>query len=233
VTYSDIGPDQRLSFPGILRMLQEAAALASDQCGYGLKDTDRNGVCWLLTGWRVEFLDRPGWTAPIRVETWPRTFDGFLSDRDFLVWSGDTLAAKGTSRWFLVSTTTWRITRITDEIRAAYSIDTASVFDAPPPSNGRTPDDAAVTFTPVAGRRDIDTNRHVNNIHYLDYALEALPEEVFQNLPANVEIAYRKQILHGTAIRCLYCLTEDGKHQVEIRSGEGKETVHHAYLWFY
>ena len=33
----------------------------------------------------------------------------------------------------------------------------------------------------------MDTNRHVNNIHYLEYALEALPEEVFAALPGTVD----------------------------------------------
>ena len=46
-------------------------------------------------------------------------------------------------------------------------------------------------------------------------------------------IVYRKQILLGTPITCLYQVTDDGRHQVEIRSGQGKDTVHHAFLWFY
>ena len=83
------------------------------------------------------------------------------------------------------------------------------------------------------GRRDIDTNRHVNNIHYLDYALEALPQEVFDHLPDTVEVVYRRQILLGAAIRCLYSVTEDGQHQVEIQSGQGDDLVRHAFVWFY
>ena len=83
------------------------------------------------------------------------------------------------------------------------------------------------------GRRDIDTNRHVNNLHYLDYALEALPEEVYRDLPETVDISFRKQILQGTPIQCLYARTEDGKHQVEIRSESGGKLTRHAFVWFY
>ena len=36
--------------------------------------------------------------------------------------------------------------------------------------------DAREAFSYTVGRRDIDTNHHVNNIHYLDFALEALPQ---------------------------------------------------------
>jgi acyl-ACP thioesterase len=90
-----------------------------------------------------------------------------------------------------------------------------------------------VTYTATVGRHDIDTNRHVNNIHYLDYALEALPEDVAEAPPQTLEVVYRRQILLGTPIRCLYSKTPDGRHQVEVRSGEESDPTHHAYLWLY
>lgn len=234
--YSDVGPDQRLTHQGLLRILQEAAAIASDEVGYGLKDIPRTGVHWILSGWRVELKNRPSWRAGLRVETWPRAMDGFLSDRDFLVRSGGDLVAQGTSRWLLLNAGTGRMTRISDTVRSAYAgqMDETSVFGGEELSgNGKTPEGTPAAFETVVGRRDIDTNHHVNNLHYLDYAVEALPEEVYQSLPDTVEIAFRRQILLGTPIRCLYSLTEDGRHQVEIRSENGGKTTHHAFVWFY
>ncbi len=235
--YSDVGPDGLLSQGGLLRILQEAAAIASDDVGYGLKDIPRTGVHWILSGWRLEMAERPGWRAELEVETWPRTMEGFLSDRDFLVWDvtgGDRrLAARGTSKWFLVDAKTGKITRVTDQVRAAYERDERGLFQDPLPSNGKTPEGAPVTFETTVGRRDIDTNLHVNNLHYLDYAIEALPEEVYRGLPDTVEIIFRRQILLGTPIQCLYTRTENGKHQVEIQSRQDGKTVHHAFAWFY
>ncbi len=233
VTYTDVGPDQLLSHRGLLRVMQEAAAIASDECGYGIKDIASKGVCWILTGWRLELAERVPWRTPLSVHTWPRSLDGFLSDRDFLVYAGDRLIARATSRWFLVSAATGRITRITDQVKSAYELGDRAVFDDPIPNNGKSPETARETFSTVVGRRDIDTNHHVNNIHYWDYALEALPEAVARDLPATAEIVFRRQILLGTPIRCLYSLTEDGKHQVEIQSGEGDHVVHHAFVWLY
>ena len=118
-------------------------------------------------------------------------------------------------------------------MQSAYTLDPQAMFSENLRSNGRSSDTAAESFSTVVGRRDIDTNHHVNNLHYLDYAVEALPQEVFEHLPATLEIVYRKQILLGTPITCLYQVTDDGRHQVEIRSGQGKDTVHHSFLWFY
>ncbi len=237
VAYSDVGPDGLLSQGGLLRVLQEAAAVASDDVGYGLKDIPRTGVHWILSGWRLELRARPAWRAELVVETWPKTMEGFLSERDFLVWeeTGNTrrLAARGTSKWFLVDARTGKITRVTDQVRGAYELDGSSLFPDPIPSNGKTPADAPVAFRTVVGRRDIDTNLHVNNLHYLDYAVEALPEEVYRALPDTVDVVFRRQILLGTPIQCLYSRTGDGKHQVEIRSGQDGKAVHHAFVWFY
>lgn len=237
VTYGDTGPDGRLSRGGLLRILQEAAAIASDDAGYGLKDIPRTGVHWILSGWRLEMAERPAWRAGLEVETWPRTMDGFLSDRDFLTWEitgeGRRLAARGTSKWFLVDARTGKITRVTDQVRSAYELGEEVLFRRPLPGNGKPREDAAVTFRTTVGRRDIDTNLHVNNIHYLDYAVEALPEEVYRDLPDTVDIVFRRQILLGTPVQCLYARTEDGKHQVEIRSERDGQITHHAYVWFY
>lgn len=236
VAYSDIGPDQRLSHKGLLRILQEAASVASDEAGYGLKDIASKGVHWILTGWRLELSAPPYWRANLRVETWPRTLDGFASDRDFRIYAGEEPIARATSRWVLVSAATGRPARVTEAIRAAYQpqMDSLELFAGNPvPHNGSTPAGTPAAFETVIGRRDIDTNYHVNNLHYLDYAIEALPEEVYRDLPATVEIAFRRQILLGTPIRCLYALTEDGKHQVEIQSEKDGKVTRHAFLWLY
>lgn len=232
ITYPDVGMDHRLNHRGLLRILQEAAAIASDERGFGPKDLPRTGVCWILSGWRAELIARPPWRARVRAETWPRSLDGFFSERDFLVWHGEELIARGASKWVLVNAGTGRLTRVTEKVREAYDLEERSVFDAPLLSNGVTPPGTPPAFSTLAGRRDMDANRHVNNIHYLDYALEALPQEVFDRLPDTVEVAFRRQILEGTTIRCLYALTEDGKHQVEIQSG-GEKPIHHAFVWFY
>ncbi len=233
VAYTDIGPDRFLSHRGLLRVLQEAAAVASDECGYGLKDIPETGVCWILSGWRLELKERVPWRTHLTVRTWPRSLEGFLSDREFLVYAGERLIGRATSRWFLVHAATGRVARITDRVKSAYELLDRAVFDQPLPANGKSPAEAEETFSATVGRRDIDTNHHVNNIHYWDYALEALPEEVAAHLPATVEIVFRRQILLGTRVRCLYSVTADGKHQVELQSGQGDELVHHAFVWLY
>lgn len=233
VTYADVALDGKLSYPGMLRILQEAAACASAERGYGFKDIEKNGVCWVLTGWRLELFERADWNDHLVIHTWPRSVEGFLSDRDFEILLNDHVVGRGSSRWFLVNPGTGRITRVTDAVRSAYTLNDRRMFETDIPANGTPSPDAKITYTHTIERRDLDTYRHVNNLRYLDFALEALPQEVFDAKPATVDIVYRKQILPGTEIRCLYSVTDDGRHQIEVRSGNDAAPTHHAYIWFY
>ena len=225
--------DGHLSHAGLLRILQEAAAVASHVRGISFRTIEKTGICWILMGWKLELIERPEWNKTLTIHTWPRTLEGFTSEREFEVFCEDKVFARATSRWFLLNAETKRLTRITDFVRSAYDLNDRRLFDTDIPSNGTPLPGAKVTYTHTASRLDVDTYCHVNNLRYLDYALEALPEAVFADPPKTVEIVYRKQILPGTSIQCLYALTDDGKHQIEVRSGDGETLVHHAYIWFY
>lgn len=233
VTYDDLGPDGLLSRRSALRVLQEAATLASHSRGYGPEESRRRGGCWILSAWRLELNERPQWNAPITVRTWPRTMDGFTSDRDFRLFTGDHEIGRATSHWVLVDPATGKLKRITEDVAELYALSPESVFSAPLPKNGRSPEEAEETYALTVGRRDIDTNHHVNNLHYLDYAVEALPQAVYEALPSTVEIVFKRQILLGDRVRCLYARLPDGKHQVEISTEADGKTVHNAFVWFY
>ena len=63
------------------------------------------------------------------------------------------------------------------------------------------PEISEITFDYIVQRRDVDTNHHVNNLHYLDYAYEALPNDVYINNDfKNVEIMYKHEAKLGDNI---------------------------------
>ena len=234
VEYPDLGVDARLSHLGALRMMQEAACLDSSRTGYGPFDVERNGVAWIICGWKVRLDRRPHWGEDLTVTTWPRTMSSHISERDFQIFdSQGALVGAATSRWLLIDVRTGHVTNVTPEIAAAYALDCDSrALEGDMAVAGKSPEGAAETFTYTALRRDLDMFRHVNNLHYLELAREALPEEVLaRNLPC-VEILYKRQIRLGDRVRFLYSFDgETGKHMVELKNSDGKKS--HAVVWFY
>ena len=232
VQYADLGEDSRISPVSVLRMMQEAAARASAACGFGPLDGARRGVVWALCGWKLRLDRRCQWGSALTVRTWPRAVEAYTSDRDFLLLdsAGETAAA-ATSRWLLIDTATGRAAKITPEVRESYPLlDRRALEGEVPPANARGAGEAEEVFRYTVLRRDIDTLHHMNNLHYLELAREALPDGL-GGLPfGNVEILYKRQLRLGETARFFYTFAE-GKHLVELRGGDGRRT--HAILWLY
>lgn len=231
VQYDDLSEDRLCSPVSVLRMMQEAAARSSAACGFGPDSAEKRGVVWALGGWRLELRRRCPWNSALTVRTWPRALETHTSDRDFLVLdSAGAPVAAATSRWLLLDTRTGHVARITPEIQSAYTLcpERAVPGDAPSPLS-RAPGDARTAASYTVLRRDIDTLHHMNNLHYLSLAREALPPEL-SHLPfTHFEILYKRQIKLGETVDLRYAL-EEGRHVVELRSQDGRRT--HALLWF-
>ena len=88
------------------------------------------------------------------------------------------------------------------------------------------PDHFDHTFVYTTLRRDIDTNFHVNNLNYIDFAYEALPEDIYQNADFRfVDVMYKKECKVGQTIRCLYTKINEHEHIVTMKS-EDEKTLH-------
>lgn len=203
VTYGEVDGALRLTLRGAMAMMQEAAIVHSSQAGYAVEDVPRTHVIWMVVRWRVKLLAAAHWNDALTVETWPRSMGRVTSVRNFaLINAAGAPVAVGESEWILVSTDTGRAARITPAIAAAYTLVDRDVFDGPlpPPEPGAGREICSLTVR----RSDLDTNRHVNNLVYLDYALEALPEESWQRTFTEVSVSYRRQILLGETVTCRY-----------------------------
>ena len=231
VQYSDLGEDGLLSATGMLRLMQEAAC--EDSAGRGISPyiMDSDGFGWVLCGWKLKISRRPVWGTALTVRTWPRAMAVHTSDRDFQMLDdrGEVLMA-ATSRWLLLNTVTGRVDRLTPAISDRYELWDHRALEEELPTGGRSGSDAVCAFAYTVLHRDIDTLHHMNNLHYLELAREALPPEAQGQDFANIEILYKRQIKLGERVRFLYSCPE-GRHFVEIQDEEGKRT--HALLWFY
>ena len=80
-------------------------------------------------------------------------------------------------------------------------------------------------FTYKVNRFDIDINKHMHNLNYINLAYEALPEEVYENEEFNVvRISYKKEVKLGDILICKY-KKENQKHVIVIKS-EDEKTLH-------
>jgi len=228
IAYADIGQDLCLSLSGAMRMMQEAAIIHSDLSGYSVMDVERTRVVWMLVQWRVRMVGKAKWNEAVEVVTWPQTMEKLTSARCFQIRreSGE-LIAVAESNWILVNVDTGRVMRIPQTVADAYELVPDGVFQTPVQRLGQQV--GRETYSCYVLRRDIDTNHHVNNLIYLDYAREALPEDIWEKEFPEVVVRYHRQLLRGDRIHCYYEKTENG-HMIQI-CGDDPRHVHGTVLF--
>jgi len=233
IKYSDVGTDNKLSLKALANILQESAISHSDLAGYGVNNIENTHLAWLLLNWKIQIFLRPNCNEELTVKTWPRTFDKLYSFRDFEVYNkNNELVAIGSSKWFPIDTQNKKIRKITPEISEAYGEPvTKSVFDDPFKTKFIAPENSNLSFIYSVQRRDIDTNGHVNNLNYIDFALESIPEDIYNTTSfVNLEAFYKKEIKYNEKINCYYSF-ENNKHIVTIKSEDN--SIVHAIIKLY
>lgn len=220
VSYDDIDENLHLTLKGALGYMQEAAVIHSSKVGYSVGDVARTHVIWMLNQWRVRLQTTACWHDRLTVETWPRTMERATSIRNFDIRNeeGESVCI-GESNWVLVSADTGRIMRVPPEVMRAYDLTPCTVFDSP--LEKLTSSGGVMTYAGMVQRRDLDTNHHVNNRVYLDYALEALPAELDCSAYREVIVKYHRQLLLHDRFTCWY-RTEGEKQIVDIKSEDGQ-----------
>lgn len=225
VKYLDVDKDRKLSNRAIVNYLQDTAVYHADSLGDGVNSVDKTHTVWLLLNWKIRVFDRPKCEDKIKINTWARKMEKCYSLRDFEIFSGNNKVAIATSRWVLVNDKTGKIERVSEELKEKYNLIDQCVFEDKMVEKLKEPENMQLMYEDTIGRTRIDTNNHLNNLYYLDYAIESLPEEVYENSTFNnIEIMYKKEIKYKEKIKCLYKY-ENNEHIVAIKS-EDLKTLH-------
>lgn len=233
ITFSDIDINNELSNKGILRIMQEIAGLHSSTLGYGLNDAPKTGYAWLLLNWKLRVFSRPKWEETLTVNTWSKSMNPLFAYRDIeILDSKNNLVAVGSSKWILFDINKKSLIKIPTEVKDKFPSVDKSVFKEIFVEKLKEPENSIFLHEYIVQRRDIDTNHHVNNLNYLDYAYETLPEDVFSNISfSNVEIMYKHEAKLGDTLSVFYSHTEDDEYIITIKDKEQKNL--HAIIKLY
>lgn len=225
VKYLDVDKNKKLGNRAIVNYLQDTAVYHADSLGDGVNSVDKTHTVWLLLNWKIRVFDRPKCEDKIKINTWARKMEKCYSLRDFEIFSDNNKVAIATSRWVLVNAKTGKIERVSEELKEKYNLIDQCVFEDKMVEKLKEPENMQLMYEDTIGRTRIDTNNHLNNLYYLDYAIESLPEEVYENSTFNnIEIMYKKEIKYKEKIKCLYKY-ENNEHIVAIKS-EDLKTLH-------
>ncbi len=201
-----------LGIPGLFNYLQDSAASHASVLGFGKEDLEINNMFWVLSRILVKMDTIPGWEDEIRITTWPRGLEGIFAIRDFKVCgkNGKSYGA-ATSCWLMLdreSRRPLRPDRILEKMDGRFSENRA--LDRVPV---KLPGIKNISYrSPLFTVKysDLDVNMHVNNVHYIKWALDSYPLEYrLNNVFESAEINYLHESLPGDEIKVLAAQKEE------------------------
>lgn len=221
----DIGKNNKIKNRAILEFLEDIGGYHSDTAGYGVNQIEETQLSWILLDWKLEVKNRPKYGDKLEIHTWARGINKLFTYRDYEIYNqkGEKCAI-ATSKWVLMNISKGKLERITDNIMEEYHPEEQQVF-----TEGldkiKIPTEYNSKIEYKVKRKDIDLNKHMHNLYYLDLAYETLPEDVYEQRPFNkVQIVYKKEIKLGEKIYCYYT-KEKNKNVITIKS-EDNNTIH-------
>lgn len=174
VKFSDLAPNKSASLAAMLRFFQNSAMDHSAAAGYPAEYLYSLGHAWILISMNIEVMRYPREREVLDITTYTTGFDRCYGYRSFSAKdeSGEEVA-RAASVWIFVNTETGHPVRVLEDIAEKYKTEDLPHIEylRREPKN----EAACKCCDIVAGKRDLDTNYHVNNVRLAEFLEEALP----------------------------------------------------------
>ena len=200
----EIDRHSRLSLISAINYFQESAWRNAEALGLGFKELAAKDRFWVLSRLYVEMYRYPLWGEEIRLETWPKGMESLFALRDFRIKSADgqELLGAGASAWLIIDGTTHRLQRV-EHVCNDMPCYPQNATDH---QLGKIALASAMTSQTriIAGYTDLDVNAHVNNVSYLNWAINYLPVDSQSLTIRSAEINFLSEARLRSPVEILY-----------------------------
>jgi len=223
-------------FMGVLgNHLLNAAGNHSSRRGWGIGALNETRHTWVLSRLSVEMTEMPRQNEHIEIRTWVESVMKLFTNRNFSIHRADgTPLGYARSVWAMIDMETRRpcdllslydgdiLNYVVSEEENVCPIEGHGRFRFREPELVRTLD---VRYS------DIDINRHVNSIKYMEHILDLFSREELERGLRRFEIAYKAESRMGDTLSFYVQRGEGGETDVEVRRG-GEDVVCQARVIF-
>lgn len=212
----------RASVASIISYMLNVAGTDAHLKGFGVEALQGHSFTWVLSRLAVDINTQPRQYSNIEIDTWVNEFNRLSSTRNFKMRIGEDVIAAGVSQWCMLNMETRQAVDMT-QLKDIY--ERAMVAEPSPitaPARLRDIEPQASVSRPVV-YSDIDFNRHVNTLRYIDLIFDSLPIELIEkNNGMRLDINFIAEALYGEVLTIGWT-SEGNVWQFEISSDSGKK----------
>ncbi|KAJ4848990.1 hypothetical protein Tsubulata_018729 [Turnera subulata] len=219
----EVGPDKTATLESILNLLQETAlnhvwmsGLLSNGFGatHGMM---KNNLIWVVSRMQVQIDHYPIWGEIVEIDTWVGASGKNGMRRDWLIRSQATghVFARATSTWVMMNEKTRRLSKMPEEVRAEISPwfkEKRAIQEFVPEKIAKLDSKARYAISNLKPKRtDMDMNNHVNNVKYVKWMMESIPDQFLESHQlSGIILEYRKECGSSDVVQSLCEPDEDG-----------------------
>jgi medium-chain acyl-[acyl-carrier-protein] hydrolase len=218
----------------IYRDLQEAAEYNAVALGFDTEVLLQRGLTWVLSRLQLRVSSVPSGRQALEVETWPSAIESRFAYRDFRLKLPDAPDnfAVASSAWLLLDINRMRPVTILTHLPEKMVLQRPRMVTEPFPAL-ETPGDPVFSAEFRVRRADLDMNDHVNNVHYVEWLAESVPESVWKNSEVSVlDVEYKRAVKFGETVTVQTYASAEGSyiHRMVV-NGQNGDVLRARTVW--
>ncbi|KAI4357720.1 hypothetical protein L6164_001652 [Bauhinia variegata] len=218
----EVGADKTATLESILNLLQETAlnhVWMSGLLGDGFGATHgmmKNNLIWVVSRMQVQVDYYPIWGEVTEIDTWVGASGKNGMRRDWLIRSKATglVFARATSTWVMMNRATRRLSKIPVEVKDEifpWFIEKQAINEDAHEKIVKLDKEVKYMNSDLKPKRsDLDMNQHVNNVKYVKWMLQTIPDQVLESHQlSEITLEFRRECGKSDIVQSLCQPEED------------------------
>ena len=211
----------------IVNFMGDIGTKQSEELGVGIDNLISKNMTWVFYQYDIKVNRYPKYGEKVRMVTEPSGFKKFYATRNYIIYDeNENKIVEAKAIFFLINTEKRRAMRVPEDQYIAYGVEGELGKDFKVDRLEKL-EEAMYSKEFKIRYSDIDSNRHVNNSKYIEWAVETLPLELVKDYELKrMRVTFEKECLYGEEV-CVSTATreeDDGTitsiHKIENSVGK-------------
>lgn len=238
VHYYECDKDLNCTIESILNFLGDIGSKHAESLNVGMTYLTEKNLTWVFYKYNIKVNRYPKYSEKLIVRTTAEEFKKFYALRTYEIYDeNNEKIVEGEALFLLIDIIKRRAVRITDDQYEAYGLDkdkTSKKLIGKLKRLEKPQSDDYVSYFTVRNS-DIDYNKHVNNVKYVQWFMDSIPYDIIENYKLKeIDILFEKECYYGDEIKCVCDINKNDDEIIilsNIQDKDGKELTSIVSKW--
>ncbi|MBR4274014.1 MAG: hypothetical protein IKQ30_14395 [Bacteroidales bacterium] len=216
VRHNEADASGRMSVPALGDCMLDIAGLHADQIDWGIDNLQHSGLTWVIAGMKFKICRMPKIDSRFKIETHVAGYSRISTQRDFVAFDDEGKIAEASSEWLIINMENRRPVFINDFVPQLEEV--CITEDALPKFKHlrQSKMDISAQYQRRILYSDIDINRHLYSMRYLQMALDTFDfNYLSESAIKEIDVNFISEVLFGETVDVVR-RSDGDMHQVEM-----------------